>query len=280
MRFFLTLILLTITSFIHANEQIAEAIKTIEIQGINIFTDSDKARSILTQNGYKPVLGHSNAPNTLSLKKDACYIDYINQPALRILTYRCDQQDYDEGITHAFDKLCGIESSDPRIKKQCETNVPIKPFTHQQKHEGYRYSAAFNLSRNHYASSKISIRADGFAVPKDDDGTAKVIGSLHRVRFMPLKVEGHKEPLISMLVQLHRNSNASDEVKLKCHETYYLNTTPGSRQAGLMGREEIEEKVHEIKQAGKTLVGLSNIEIIKNRNKHTCLFSDIEILQR
>ena len=100
MRFLLILILLCVAPFApsYANQEVAEAIKRINLQGISMQTPMSDVSGILTSRGFVKDEVNSRAGSILYFRKGECSLMFAknyegNLP--RELSYKCKKSDAD-----------------------------------------------------------------------------------------------------------------------------------------------------------------------------------------
>ena len=157
MRHILLVILLCIIPFApsHANQQVIDVIKAIEIEGTNIFTSLDEARSTLIKKGYEE---SKSGRGITRFKKGTCYIDFGKSLSTYVLKYKCDGSNPDAGaaIIRALDDLCAIENNGKDDRAGC---LPTNPNTNATRIEefkvmvdGDKYTAKIWDIQNHHGS--------------------------------------------------------------------------------------------------------------------------------
>jgi len=130
----------------YANQQVGEAIKAIEVEGIGIFSSMEQAISVLTGNGYEEI---SSSPRSTRFKKGGCQIEFGHMMGTSMLKYACDDLTPDVGgrfdISEALEKLCSIEDNGKQNRAGClPADTHTSPMNIEEfvvAADGYRYVA-------------------------------------------------------------------------------------------------------------------------------------------
>ncbi|WP_028468578.1 hypothetical protein [Neptunomonas japonica] len=282
MKFLITLIILALTPLTYANEQIAKAIKTVSIQGVNFSMDLEQARSILTGNGYK-VRSFDAVSKYATFDKEGCSVLIDRSTTKRMLQYNCRVESHNNFVIQFLDELCK-KSDDASIRKGCnldgasaKLNI-YEQFTNLEAYKKYKYSAQIGLVPG---KSSIQMTADT-EYEEIRNSTANITGRLSGIR-KDIKIINDQQDSVFIRIDLRDTSrNVADAAS--CDGVYYVNKTfpklqPGEAYNDQSINDEVQkytEKMHDLGSAKETWFGLSNLKMIKGRFGYICLFEDIE----
>lgn len=286
MKFFIALLVLIVTSFSHANEQMAEATKAISIQGITVLMGLEQAKSILVENGYQE-LSFNPESGQAFFKKENCIVSFVRAGSGQTIMYRCTDRSRDVGILQTLNTLCKIKASDQYIRKGCDPKNTVlgkqvsESFTHSEAYKGYIYSANIKLSEK--GASQISVAAVETKEPtkvknNKEIYVKKVTGQVAHLMtgVQPIKLSVNENVFfrVSFL-------SGSDGPAAKCRGVYFLDETVKSFLGGepydRESAKQLEKYVRNIAYDYPygTWVELSDIRIVEEGIRTMCLFGEI-----
>ncbi len=126
MRYILIILLLCTIPFApaYANQQVADAIKELKIEGINIFSSMDQAQSMMTSHGYSET--HSSPRGTL-YNKENCRFEFGKMMSTSMMKYICKSSGdaaLDNNILKTLETLCAIKDNGNKNKNGCISKDP------------------------------------------------------------------------------------------------------------------------------------------------------------
>ncbi|MGH1375223.1 MAG: hypothetical protein ACRBCK_02645 [Alphaproteobacteria bacterium] len=118
----------------YASQQIIDTIKAIEIEGINVSTSVEEARSTLIAKGYEEKF---SSPRSTRFIKGVCYVEIGHMMSTSMLKYRCDGSNpvADAVVIEALEDLCAIENNGKDDRVGC---LPPNPRTNANRNEGFQ----------------------------------------------------------------------------------------------------------------------------------------------
>ena len=136
MRYLLLILFLCTIPFApsHANQQIIDTIKAIEIEGISLFTSLEDTRTNLLQKGYEESM---SGRGITRFKKGVCYLEVGKSLSTNVLKFVCDgsNPDADAAIIRALEDLCAIENNGKDDRAGCH---PPNPRTNANRREEFK----------------------------------------------------------------------------------------------------------------------------------------------
>lgn len=283
MKFFIALLMLTITSFTYANEQTAKTIKATSIQGVDFSMDLELVKSILTSNGYQ-VAHFDQQAKSASFHKEGCRLLIDRSTSSKLIEYSCKAQVPNVEIIQLLDELCEINDDGKLPRKGCAPEAVssginfYETFKNLEAYEEYKYSAVIGIG-----PGRSSVKMTAATEYEMRDSTAKITGQfrgLHK-RF---KVVNNKQDSVFVQLILRDTNNVADATL--CDGQYYLNKTIPKLQPGEVQNTryidetilENNERMKAFRTKEKTALELLNVKIINNMGRYICLFDDIKDL--
>lgn len=155
MRYILIILLLCTIPFTpaYANQQVADAIKELKIEGINIFSSMDQAQSMMTSHGYSET--HSSPRGTLYNKGD-CRFEFGKMMRTSMMKYICKSSGdaaLDNNILKTLETLCAIKNNGNKNKNGClskdpRTNPSINEMFVVQVENDHKYTVTIRMNHN------------------------------------------------------------------------------------------------------------------------------------
>ena len=183
MHFLLILVLFCAVPFApsYANQDVAEAIKTVTVQGINMSMRIDDISVILAKRGFVKDEVSSQGQDGIALyfNKGSCsfMISENRENGLpQNINYKCKNMANEIDAIHVMNTMCRIKNNGKMNRRGCKSGEPggkQEIFDHPEAYaDGYKYNIMIAINSRHSSSvtilaSKVVVRK-GAAVPQDN----------------------------------------------------------------------------------------------------------------
>lgn len=158
----------------YANQDVAEAIKKITVQGINLTTPIVEVAGIVEAHGFIKDEVSSQGQNGIAqyFNKGQCSLSVhqnLENGLPYSINYKCKKTDQDVDINDAMASMCAIKNNGQAVRRGCSLNPsPIAKreiFKHPVAHaDGYMYDAMITISRP--SDSSVTLTAKKSMVKK------------------------------------------------------------------------------------------------------------------
>lgn len=155
MRYILIILLLCTIPLApsYANQQVADALKELKIEGINIFNSMDQAQSMMISHGYSET---RSSPRSTVYNKGNCQFEFGKMMSTSMMKYYCNSSGdaaLNNNILKTLETLCAIKDNGNKNRNGClpkgaRTNPSINEMFVVKVENDHKYTVTIRMSHN------------------------------------------------------------------------------------------------------------------------------------
>ena len=155
MRYILIILLLCTIPFApaYANQQVADALKELKIEGISVFSSMDQAQFMMTSHGYSET--HSSPRGTI-YNKGECRFEFGKMMRTSMMKYICNSSGdaaLDNNILKTLETLCAIKDNGNKNRNGClpkdaHTKSSINEMFVVKVENDHKYTVTIRMNHN------------------------------------------------------------------------------------------------------------------------------------